>query len=61
MSDIGPSCIGISSAWATTLPWRSNSAADASCASRTMFEYDERMSFTPISRAAAVRLWLMTA
>ena len=38
ISDIEPRCIGISSAWATTLPNASNSAADASCASRTMFE-----------------------
>ena len=38
ISDIEPRCMGISSAWATTLPCASNSAADASCASRTMLE-----------------------
>src|SRR5262245_25232002 len=58
---MGPSCIGISSACATTLPWRSSSAAAQSLASRTTGEYAERTSLAPISRAAAMSAWLMTA
>ena len=58
---IGPSCMGMSSACATTLPSRSSSAAAQSLASRTTGEYAERTSLAPISRAAAMSAWLMTA
>ena len=46
-----PSCSAISSDCATTLPRRSRSAAEQSCASRTMGECAEQISFAPISWA----------
>ena len=58
---MGPSCMGMSSAWLTTLPSASSSAAEQSLASRTIGEYAERTSLIPISFAAAINAWEMIA
>ena len=51
----------MSSAWLTTLPATSSSAAEQSFASRTIGEYAERTSLIPISFAAAMSAWEMIA